>query len=387
MFRGAVFIAKHDLACALKQKETLLWVFVMPIVFFFFIGTVTGGSGGGVGPSKPVELAVHLPGDGGFLVEELFAALEEEDYTIVRVASVAELEGRTRRLVLPEPAQGHANLTASLLAGNPALVRLEREGGGSVADLDELRLGRAVYGLLADLVVLEVEGRELDRAALDELQAAPRALSLSVRPAGKRRELPSGYSQTVPGTLVMFTLLVLLTSGSILLVIERERGLLRRLAATPIRRPAIVLGKWLGKMALAAVQIGFAMLAGTWLFGMDWGEDLPMVCVVLAAWAAFCTSAAILCANLVRSEGQMAGLGVLSTLLLAALGGCWWPIEITADWMQALAAWLPTGWTMDALHQLIHFGHGPASALRSVALLLAGALVLGGLAARKLRYA
>ena len=73
-------------------------------------------------------------------------------------------------------------------------------------------------------------------------------------------------------------------------------------------------------------------------------------------------------------------------LLLAALGGCWWPIEITADWMQALAAWLPTGWTMGAMHQLVNFAHPPSSAVGAVAALSLGALVLGWLGARGFRY-
>ncbi|MFT7670632.1 MAG: ABC-2 type transport system permease protein, partial [Planctomycetota bacterium] len=71
---------------------------------------------------------------------------------------------------------------------------------------------------------------------------------------------------------------------------------------------------------------------------------------------------------------------------LAALGGCWWPIEVTASWMQTLANWIPTGWMMGAMHQLINFGNGPASALNAMALLLGSALVLGVFATRNFRY-
>ena len=51
------------------------------------------------------------------------------------------------------------------------------------------------------------------------------------------------------------------------------------------------------------------------------------------------------------------------SMLLAALGGCWWPIEITPEWMQQLALFLPTGWVMDALHKLMYFGGDLASVL------------------------
>jgi ABC-2 type transport system permease protein len=48
--------------------------------------------------------------------------------------------------------------------------------------------------------------------------------------------------------------------------------------------------------------------------------------------------------------------------VLAALGGCWWPIEITPEWAQHVQKLVPTGWTMDALHKLVSFRAGAASA-------------------------
>ena len=58
-------------------------------------------------------------------------------------------------------------------------------------------------------------------------------------------------------------------------------GLLRRVASTPLPREGVVAGKWASRMALAIVQIGFAMAAGTLLFRIDWGPHwraLLLVC-------------------------------------------------------------------------------------------------------------
>ena len=43
--RAALFLARADLVHLLRQKETILWTFLMPALFFWFIGTVTGGGG------------------------------------------------------------------------------------------------------------------------------------------------------------------------------------------------------------------------------------------------------------------------------------------------------------------------------------------------------
>ena len=57
MGRGAFFIAAADLRMMLRQRETLLWVFLMPIVFFYFIGTVTGAVHRKDGPNFAPALA------------------------------------------------------------------------------------------------------------------------------------------------------------------------------------------------------------------------------------------------------------------------------------------------------------------------------------------
>ncbi len=319
-------------------------------------------------------------------MDELVQRLEGENFAVVRPESDEEFAQYGRQLTVPEAPEGYASVTAAVLDGKPVLLTLDRRGEGLGTDFDRLRVRRAVYGVVADLAVLESRGEAATADAVRELAEMPRALTLTVVPAGKREDPPSGFSQAVPGTMVMFTMLVLLTSGSILLVIERERGLLRRLASTPISRGSVVLGKWAGKMCLGIVQIGFAMAVGRVLFRVDWGSALAMVGLVLLAWAAFNAALAVVLANLARTQAQTAGIGVLATMVLAALGGAWWPIEITPGWMQTLALFLPTGWTMDAMHELVNFGYGAAAAIPHSLGLAAAAAVLGAVATRTFRY-
>ena len=85
--RGALFLARMDTWYLLRRKETLLWTFVMPVVFFFFIGTITRGSSG---PSQD-DLAVLVPADAGFLADQVLARLEKLDYRIVRASVIVKL--------------------------------------------------------------------------------------------------------------------------------------------------------------------------------------------------------------------------------------------------------------------------------------------------------
>lgn len=379
MLRDAWFIARKDVQYMITKRETLMWVFLMPIVFFYFIGTITGGFGRSAVPGAD-RLDVRVEVGAGFLADTLLGRLERAGFEIVRADTGAAFANAARRMTVP------AGFTDSILAEHRVTLLFERRGAGIASEYDAFRVQRGTYSVLADAVVLRAAGREMSPAALDSLAGLPRAIELDLSHAGRRVEPPTGFAQAIPGTMVMFTLIVLLTSGAVLLVVERRAGLLRRLAATPVSRASVVLGKWGGRMGLAAVQIGFAMLAGAVLFRHDWGPSLPAVLLVLFVYAGFNAALGLVLGSLARSEGQAVGIGVLSANVLAALGGCWWPIEVTPDWMQRLALFLPTGIAMDAMHKLVNFQLAPGVALPHALALGAAALVAGWVATRVFRY-
>ena len=376
MLRDAFYLARIDAAHLLRRRETLLWTFVMPIVFFYFFGTIIGNS---AGPAKD-NLAVLLPPDAGFLAGQLLARLDQRGYHVIYAQSQKDLLRFRRRLYIP------AGFTDSVLAGRPMKIRFDRTGQDMSADYDRVRLYRSVYMTLADLIVVATANAQVSKGAFEKLAAEPRPLTLNVQPAGKRLDPPSGFEQAVPGTMVMFTLLVLFTTGGVSLTIERNQGILRRLASSPMSRGAVVLGKWGARMSLGVVQIAFAMITGTVLFHVRWGPNLPMVLLVLLVYGSLAAALGMLIGNFGRTEGQVIGFGVIVSNLFAGLGGCWWPIEITPLWTQRLALAFPTGWTMDALHKLMNFGAPPSSVLPHLIVTAAAALGAGYLLSRSFRF-
>ena len=111
MLKDARFIAVKDVRYMLRARETIVWVFVMPIVFFFFIGKITGGT---ASPRPGTErLAVRSGDDAGFLADQLERRLEERGYTIDHPESDSLFVRYARRLTIP------ANFTDSVLVGSP----------------------------------------------------------------------------------------------------------------------------------------------------------------------------------------------------------------------------------------------------------------------------
>jgi ABC-2 type transport system permease protein len=233
MLRDAFFLARMDAAHLLRRRETILWTFVMPIVFFYFLGTIVGNSYG----SSRDNLAVSVAPDAGFLADQLLARLAQRGYQVTRTHDAKEFLAFSHRLSIP------AGFTDSVLAGKPMTISFDRTGEDVTADYDRVRLYRAVYATLADLIVVSSGGAELSKDAFEKLAAEPRMVTLDVKQAGKRLDPPAGFEQSVPGTMVMFTLLVLFTSGAVTLTLERNHGILRRLGSSPMSRGAVVLGK------------------------------------------------------------------------------------------------------------------------------------------------
>jgi len=380
--KNILFIAWQDVRNQLRDGSTLLWLFVMPPIFFYFIGTVTGGFSSGLtgGQATPLTVVAESP---GFLKEQIDLRLLANDFDAEWVeVIVPAADGTTPSRTL----SFDADMTDKVLAEEQVKVSYDTKANALSREFEEIRINRALYTALADIIIADATEGSLDASSLVTLNSAPRVWQLNVSPAGERQDIPTGFEQAVPGILVMFTLLVLLTSSGTILVQERTQGLLRRLASAPISKAEVIAGKWDGRMMLSAIQISVALLFGTFLFKMDWGPNLGMVIVVLIAWGGFCASAGLWLGTVAKTQAQAGGLGVLAANVLAALGGCWWPIEVTPEWMQLVQKLLPTGWTMDALHKLISFQSGAATVIPNIVMLLVAALFFGWLAVRRFRY-
>ncbi|MBT8057972.1 MAG: hypothetical protein KJO33_00170, partial [Gammaproteobacteria bacterium] len=200
----AFVIALHDIRHQMRQGATLLWVFVMPPIFFYFIGTVTGGfaGGGAGGEATPLVVEAAAP---GFLREQIDRRLRDNDFEpewldggIDAATSVNDAPSRTLSFT--------ANLSDRIVVGESVDARFDTDASALTRDFEAIRINRSLYTVLADVVVGDARSPDdLSAADLKALNAEPRIWRLEVRPAGNRQEVPGGFDQAIPGILVMFT--------------------------------------------------------------------------------------------------------------------------------------------------------------------------------------
>jgi ABC-2 type transport system permease protein len=229
----------------------------------------------------------------------------------------------------------------------------------------------------------------------DALQAGQRAwqagapTSVEASQVTRREDtevnVPMGFAQTSPGIGVMFTMFFIAYGGAAILL-EREQGTLRRLLTMPVSKTAILGGKVLGIFIAGGVQFTIMVLAGIFLFGVDWGRE-PLALAVMIVSFVFCiTCFSILLAALARSYAQIDALTTLIILPLSALGGAMWPIEIVPPFMQQIALFLPTGWAMRGFHDIITRGLGLADVLPEAGMLMSFGVVFLAIGVWRFKY-
>jgi ABC-type multidrug transport system permease subunit len=364
-------IAWTDLKIAVKDKMFFFWLLIFPLLFAFLFGMAFRGQSG---TDVKAELNI-LNRDQGILSSALIEELQDEKYDLNIWEEKQETE--TRTLLIPE------GFTDKVLQGEKVELVLEKEPGSS------MEAGQAVYAHILRGVI-KIMARLLSSSPEKSAEFEERfsetsleqIISLKLEQAGRRAIIPSGFNHSVPGTTVMFLLFTVLMYGGINLLEERRKGQLERIILTPTTFASLLGGKWINRVMIGMLQIVLMFAAGKFLFGIYLGESVAGLILVSLFFCGTIAGMSILFGSLLRKEEVLVVLNILVANLMAALGGCWWPLELVPKGIRTTAFLFPTGWTMDAYHKLIFFGYGFREVLPHIGVLALFSLLFLFLAVR-----
>ncbi|HWW03507.1 MAG TPA: ABC transporter permease [Candidatus Acidoferrum sp.] len=370
-------IGHTDLRLFLKHKSAYIWLFAVPLAFVYIMGFAARGPGDPYNRKPPVLIE---NADTNFL-GRIF--LDELSAQKMRLLEPKERKAAARVIRIPAEFTDNARQLKQT-----KLQFLNGEDSGEAdAALIEVRLVRALIAMNGHLLEAATGTNTLETLSEDklrEIMVRPNPVSLTARFAG-RQPVPSGFNFSLPGNLVMYLMMNLLIFGGSTVASERRNGVIKRLMVHPVTRLELVMGKIYGLMLLGLVQILFFLAVGKFMFHVNLGANLPAVTLTLLVFAWVAGSLGVLVGSLTAAEDRVRGICVLASLLMAALGGCWWPLEIGPPSLKTIALCTPAGWALQALHQLISFGSGWGAVLTPLAVLLAFGATANLLAARFFR--
>ena len=187
------------------------------------------------------------------------------------------------------------------------------------------------------------------------------------------------------GQLITWVFIPLLGISE-LFATERAQGTLRRLLTTPTRKATYLLGTLTGQVLMALVQMLLLVLFGIFVMKLNWGRDPLALAVILLAAALAAAALGTTMGTFVKTGRQASGLSTLAGMLMALMGGCWYPLELFPAGIQNAVKILPTTWAMQGLLDIVLRGRGLVDILPEAGVLLGFAALFFTIGVWRFRY-
>lgn len=173
---------------------------------------------------------------------------------------------------------------------------------------------------------------------------------------------------------------------SALFAYERQTGTLRRVLVTPTRRATYLLGTILGQVAMALVQMLLLVGFGILVMHVNWGQAPGALAVMLISSTLAAAALGTTLGTFVKTPGQANGLSIMLGMVMALLGGCWYPIELFPQFVRTAVKVLPTSWAMQGMLNIVLRGQGLTGILLESGVLVGFALMFFAIGIWRFRF-
>ncbi len=187
------------------------------------------------------------------------------------------------------------------------------------------------------------------------------------------------------GQMITWVFIPLFTLSSVFAG-ERLSGTLKRLVVTPSSKAIILFGVIFSNLVFALIQMFLLMLFGAFVMGVDWFRDPLAISLMLVTSILAAAAIGTALGTFVKTESQGSGLSIMMGMVMALLGGCWYPIELFPQAVQTATRVLPTRWAMEGMLDVIVRGQGVAAILPDAAVLLGFAALFFVIGVLRFRY-
>ena len=344
--RVVLAIAAKDLRQRLRDKSAWILVFLAPVVISGLMAMAIGNT-----VTFHADLAVadldHGPAATALVKTlrspELAGNISVRTYATRAQARAALTAGKVQAAIIVP-----AGFTASISGAAPAPV--------TVLDSVDYPLQAQVARAVTQSYVAQVNADRLSVGTalaagassedLPQLAAKAALLRLpeSVAPSGLTDDPLKAISYFAPSMGIFFVLFTI-GFGARSYFAEQEQGTLDRLAAAPVARGAILVGKSLSTFVYSLAGLATVTVASWLLFGARWADPagVAALCVAMAV-AVVCLTALV--TSLARTQRQAEGLSSIVVFALVLIGGDFVFTSVGPPLLRRLALFTPNGWAL-----------------------------------------
>jgi ABC-2 type transport system permease protein len=343
-----------------RDRAALFWTFFFPIMFVLLFGVLFSGSGDSkvsVGfvneDNTPVSLQIQqqfeaipiLTIQTGSLVDEK-AAMQRGDVSAV--------------IVVP------AGLSSSVAAKQSSLLQL-------YVDPSKTQTTQVVQGAVTQIA----NGFNLTLAGGSTILGVDQVSLASTN--------ISTVAYLVPSILAM-ALMQLGVFAAVPLVQQREKGILKRMGATPLARWKLVASNILLRLIVAAVDTVLILGVGIAVFHIEIVGNLAVAAGFVFLGAGAFLALGFMLASFLKTEEQATGVVQVVQMPLMFLSGIFFPFDFMPEFLRSVARLLPLTYLGDGLRQSMVNGTQIAPIALDAAILAGWLVVCLAVSARSFRW-
>lgn len=281
-----------------RDPRSLILAFVLPLLLVALFGYAITLD------VRNIELAT-LDYDHSRESRELIDAFEASGYfrVVERLEQYRKVEellalGRARAvLIIP------AGLSRDLAVGR-AEVQLVVDGGDANTATISLNYAEAIMGRYAQDLIL-----------------AGRSMTLPVEAESRvwYNETLESRNSVVPGLIAVIMSIIAAMLTALTIAREWERGTMEQLAATPVHRVEVVIGKLLPYIAIGLIDVATAVVVGRLLFQVPFNGSVLLLSAMTLMFLLGVLGFGLFISATVKSQVLASQMAIMSTYLPALL--------------------------------------------------------------------
>ncbi len=345
-----------------RDRAAVFWTLAFPLVFIVLFGLIFQGSG-----TTRITFG-WVDNDASAASRQLQAGFEALDgITLVQT---------TRQDAIDQMKVGKVDSIIVVPVGYGASLAAAGGGGGPVqlevyTDPSRAQLAGAVYQAVGTVLgVVNLGGR-------------PPLVVPS--PQTVQTENLNAISYFVPSMLGLSIMQVGIFAA-IPLVADREKLILKRLAATPLRRWQLVGSNVLMRVTIAFTQAVIIVVVGSVAFGVEVSGSLLLVAGFVTLGAMAFLALGYVIASFAKTEDAANGMTSMIQFPMMFLSGAFFVIDQMPQPLQVVARVIPLTYLADALRQVMVGGAAFAPLWVCAAVLFGWLVVCFGIASQKFRW-
>lgn len=357
-----------------RDTSALFWMIAFPVMFILIFGVIFSSE-------DDVSFSIGLvneDGEASARLVEGFEAIEAFDlHTGEREEELAELEDgdRSAVIVIPEGTGRAIGEYFDQLSSTSQQAALTQAPLEVYYDPSNQTRSQIVLNIIDQIIAEMNEGMTGIRPAL------------AIEPRTVTADNLRSIDYLLPGILGMSLMQLGLFGTAGPLVSLREKGVLRRMGATPLSRVALLSSQVAFRLTTAVIQTGLIIAVGMIAFDVQIKiENLPVILGIVLLGASMFITLGYFLSGMAKTQEAVEGLVSLPNFVFMFLSGIFFPVEFMPDWIRPLVNAIPLTYLGDALRETMIEAGSYFSMTRNIGIMVAWLVVCAVLALRFFRW-